>query len=220
MTSRTLSHGGSAEGHWLGWLRYLEVPVLILVFIIVSINLPYKPYWIITSTSAVFLTLTWLYAEWRYKVKIPIVIVGFIFLIIQVDALGNYFGLYKNMKKPVPFDELAHFLIPLLSAPVIIWLFSTWLDKYRRVLPLGILAAFAVTVSFSISGFYEIIELWDELYFGGKRIWTAYDTPNDLQWDLLGAVLGAALTYLTIKLLHLEIIPHHEHRRRRSPSTK
>jgi uncharacterized membrane protein YjdF len=218
MSTGTVQHEKRLSSSWSDWLRYLDVPAVVLIFIIVSINLPYKPYWVITSASAAFLTAVWFYADWRYRVRIPLLIIGFIFLIIQVDALGNYFGLYKNMKEPFPYDELAHFVIPLLSAPVIIWLFSTWLDNYRKALPLGILAVFAVTVSFSISGFYEVVELWDELYFGGKRIWSLYDTSNDLQWDMFGAVLGAALTYAVVRLAHIEIIPHHEHRRRREAS--
>ncbi len=61
---------------------------------------------------------------------------------------------------------------------------------------------FAIALLFSVSGFYEIIEVWDERYFHGKRIWSPYDAPNDLQWDLTGAVIGAALTYAILKKSH------------------
>ncbi len=36
-------------------------------------------------------------------------------------------------------------------------------------------AFFAATIVFSLSAIYEIIELWDEIYFGGQRIWGPYD---------------------------------------------
>lgn len=58
---------------------------------------------------------------------------------------------------------------------------------------------FAVAMLFSMSGFYEIIELWDERYFHGKRIWSPHDTANDLQWNLIGAVIGVALSYAVLK---------------------
>jgi uncharacterized membrane protein YjdF len=51
----------------------------------------------------------------------------------------------------------------------------------------------AAAVIFSLSAGYEIIELWDELYFGGQRIWSKYDTATDLQWDLLGILIGLLL---------------------------
>jgi hypothetical protein len=52
---------------------------------------------------------------------------------------------------------------------------------------------------FSITAFYEIIELWDELYFKGQRIWSPHDAPNDLQWNLAGIILGSVSTYIIMK---------------------
>jgi uncharacterized membrane protein YjdF len=52
---------------------------------------------------------------------------------------------------------------------------------------------------FSLASFYEIIELWDELYFSGQRIWGPYDTATDLQWDLCGIILGTLLANLALK---------------------
>jgi uncharacterized membrane protein YjdF len=59
---------------------------------------------------------------------------------------------------------------------------------------LKLTAFFAATIVFSLSAAYEIIELWDERYFGGQRIWGKYDTATDLQWDLCGIVLGTLLS--------------------------
>lgn len=178
------------------WLSYFEIPSLTLIFIITAINLPYKPYWMITGISLVFIWLLRFYARWRYQVIIPAIILLCIFLTVQVDALGNFLNLYKTLHEPIPYDVFAHFTIPMLSAPIIIWAFATWLEKFRYVLPLGMIVIFSVTINFSLSGFYEVIELWDELFFGGKRIWTLHDTSNDLQWGLFGGIVGAALTYL------------------------
>ncbi len=52
---------------------------------------------------------------------------------------------------------------------------------------------------FSLSAAYEIIELWDEIYFGGKRIWGPYDTATDLQWDLCGIIVGTLFSCIMLR---------------------
>jgi uncharacterized membrane protein YjdF len=182
------------------WLSYVELPVLTLIFLVVAINLPYESYWLITTTSLLLLTMLRVYLQWRYAIKTPLVILLLVFLSVQIDALGNFLSLYKTMKEPVPYDVFAHFTIPLLSAPVIIWLFATGIEKFHYKLPLGVVSFFSVTINFFLSGFYEVIELWDEVFFHGQRIWTLHDTSNDLQWGLLGSIVGAVLTYLFLKV--------------------
>lgn len=181
------------------WLSYLELPILTAVFIIVAINLPYKSFGLITTLTAVLLGIIRTYIKWRYQVTVPWLILLFTFLSIEIDAFGNLLNLYQTMKEPVPYDVFAHFTIPMLSAPVIIWLFATGIEKFEYSLPLGVIAFFSVTINFFLSGFYEVVELWDELFFHGKRIWTLHDTSNDLQWGLLGSIVGAIATYLILR---------------------
>lgn len=182
------------------WLRYFELPVLAVVFIVVAINLPYESLGVITALSLILLAAIRVYLKWRYEITTPLVILLFVFLSVQIDAVGNFLSLYKTMKEPLPYDVFAHFTIPMLSAPVIIWLFATGLEKFNYSLPLGVISFFSVTINFFLSGFYEVVELWDELFFHGQRIWTLHDTSNDLQWGLLGSITGALLTYLVLKL--------------------
>lgn len=181
------------------WLNYLELPVLTAIFIIVAINLPYKSFGLITTITVVLLGVIRAYIKWRYQVTVPWLILLFTFLSIEIDAFGNLLNLYQTMKEPVPYDVFAHFTIPMLSAPVIIWLFATGIEKFEYSLPLGVIAFFSVTINFFLSGFYEVVELWDELFFHGKRIWTLHDTSNDLQWGLLGSIVGAIATYLILR---------------------
>ncbi len=63
-------------------------------------------------------------------------------------------------------------------------------------LPLALL----LLIVFSLSAVYEIIELWDEVYFGGKRIWGPYDTATDLQWDLCGIIVGTLFACLLLRV--------------------
>ena len=69
----------------------------------------------------------------------------------------------------------------------------------RLGFPLKLTAFFAAMTVFSLSAAYEIIELWDELYFGGKRIWGPYDTATDLQWDLCGIIVGTLFSCIMLR---------------------
>ena len=113
---------------------------------------------------------------------------------------GNRICWYEKIPWPVPYDVFAHFMIPILVAPALFWLIRLWFAKQGYRLPLSSITFIAINVSFSLSAFYEITEMWDELYFGGQRISTLHDTTRDLQWDLLGTIVGNLLTYAVLKV--------------------
>ena len=139
------------------------------------------------------------YVRRRYGLKVPPVLLFLVLGAIEVDAVGNYFRMYGQRFGPVSYDEFAHFSVQALTAPLVIWIAREGFVKSGHRLPLGVIAFFAVITLFSLSAFYEIIELWDELYFSGQRIWSPHDAPNDLQWNLAGAVFGALLTYAVLR---------------------
>jgi len=58
-----------------------------------------------------------------------------------------------------------------------------------------------VTITFSFAAYYEILELWDEKFFGGRRIWTLQDTSLDLQNDLFGIVIAALICAAVYKFI-------------------
>jgi uncharacterized membrane protein YjdF len=119
---------------------------------------------------------------------------------LEVDALGNFFSMYgRTIAGSVMYDEFAHLAVQALTMPLIVWLLSEALRRFGHALPLGLSIFFAVAVFFSLSAFYEVIELWDELYFGGQRIWSKHDAPNDLQWDFAGILIGALLAYVILR---------------------
>ncbi len=136
------------------------------------------------------------YAQWVWKARVPWWVLGSLFLAVQVDLLGNHFHMYGRPFGPVQYDEFAHMMGSGLSVPAFIWLFAEVAHRQRLSLSRGWIATLAVSLSFSAAAIYEIIELWDELYFGGRRIWSPHDCPNDLQWDLGGKILGATITVL------------------------
>jgi uncharacterized membrane protein YjdF len=106
------------------------------------------------------------------------------------------------------YDEFSHMLVQVLVSPIIVWLVSrlTYQNGYR--LPLWLNAFFAATVVFSFSAAYEIIELWDEIYFGGRRIWGPYDTATDLQWDLCGIIVGTLFSCMMLRDKSDQLVPH------------
>ena len=76
------------------------------------------------------------------------------------------------------------------------------LRHFGYELPLGLIVFFALTTMFTLSGFYEVLELWDDKYMWptpGMRIHGAYDTPNDLQCDLLGMIIGGLVAYAVLR---------------------
>jgi uncharacterized membrane protein YjdF len=143
-----------------------------------------------TVFGLVFLTLFYLYVRKRHGINLPASLLVLVFLALQIDALGNLFGMYGQKFGPFQYDEFSHMSVQLLVSPIIVWLVKQSLEKLGHQIPLTLTAFFAGTTMFSLSAFYEIIELWDELYFHPNRIWGPLDTATDLQFDLCGIVIG------------------------------
>ena len=179
---------------------FIEFPAATALFIIASLNLAYRPLWLITIVSIVLLLACEIYFRLRHGVKIPIFILFLAFAAVEIDTVGNYFRWYQKIPWLIPYDVFAHLVIPILLAPALFWLIRAWFDRMNYLVPLSVITFITISVTFSLTAFYEITELWDELYFGGKRIWSAYDTPRDLQWDLIGAILGSLATLILVKL--------------------
>ena len=147
----------------------------------------------------VFLTLFYLYVRGRHKINLPVSLLALVFVALQVDALGNLFGMYGTQFGPFQYDEFAHMTVQLLVTPIIVWLVQHALERWGHNLPIPLTAFFAGSIVFNLSAFYEIIELWDELYFHPHRIWGALDTATDLQFDLCGIVIGTLLACVLLK---------------------
>jgi len=185
------------------WLRRLELPIVTVLFLAGSaflLKLAYLKLLVSTSCGILFLLAFYAYVKQRYGVRVPLVLLCLVFAGIEVDAIGNYFHRYNRPFGPLAdYDEFAHFTVPIFVTPVIVWLLREGIERFRYRLPLGLITFFAITTTFSLTAFYEVIELWDETVFGGKRIWTLHDTSNDLQMDLAGIIIGALLAYAVLK---------------------
>ena len=191
--------------------RYFEIPVVILALVAGAAFLTKMCYLSLAFNTIfviVFLTLVYLYVRARFHIKIPVVLLGLVFAALQVDALGNFFHMYGRQFGPMQYDEFAHTVVQVLVSPIIVWLVGAVLLRCGYRLPLKLTAFFAATIVYSLSAIYEIIELWDEVYFGGHRIWGAYDTATDLQWDLCGIIVGTLFSCIMLRDTRDQLVPH------------
>lgn len=159
-----------------------------------------------TVFACVFLLAFYGFVRARFQIKVPPVLLALVLAGVEVDALGNYFRMYGNQFGPLHYDEFAHMGIQVLVTPLIVWLTSKALEKFGQRLSLGFTTFFAGATVFGLCAFYEIIELWDEIYFGGHRIWSTQDTANDLQFDLSGIVVGALLAYVLLRRVSVAVV--------------
>ena len=161
-----------------------------------------------TIFVVVFLGIVYFYVSARLNLRIPVSLLGLVFLALQVDALGNFFRMYGRQFGPMQYDEFAHMTVQVLVSPIIVWLVGRILQQSGYGLPLKLTALFAGTIVYSLSAVYEIIELWDEIYFGGHRIWGPYDTATDLQWDLCGIIVGTLFSCIMLRDSRDRLVPH------------
>lgn len=182
-------------------LRRWEIPLIALLIIFGSaflLKMAYMPLLLCSALGAAYLVAVYLFVRARYGIEIPLILLLLVFGGVQVDAVGNFFRMFGRKFGPLDYDEFAHMAVQVLTTPLVVWLLREALKRFGYPLPLGLVTFFAITTIFSLSAFYEIIEMWDELYFGGQRIWSTHDAPNDLQWNFAGILLGAALAYAVL----------------------
>ena len=158
------------------------------------IRLPYRPPVQNAIYTGVLLLSAYAYLRFRCGLIPPLVVVFCLALSVATDVFGNAFELYGTRVGPIEFDDLAHVVTAGLTLPAVMWLLDEVTRLRRQTVSVPLLAALSTTATFSLSAYYEIVELWDELFLGGERLWGARDTPADLQWNLLGIVLAALVS--------------------------
>lgn len=171
------------------------------------LRMPYLQVWVSMPVCVAYLWAIHAFVSARYEVKIPFLLLFLVWASVALDWVGNLrFGgalsMYDTKFTYFQYDEFAHTVIPALVSPVIVWLLRAGLDRFGHRLPLGLVTFFAMTTMFTVSGFYEIVELWDDKYMWpapGMRIHGPYDSANDLQCDLIGLTIGGLMAYTILK---------------------
>jgi uncharacterized membrane protein YjdF len=186
-------------------VKRFEAEIIICLLVggtIFLLELAYLRIWVSTPICAAYLAAIYGFVKMRYQIKIPILLLFLVFLSVALDGLGNLFGLYTTRYKYIQYDEFTHTAIPALTSPIIVWLLYTLMNNRGYRLPLGLVTFFSITTIFTIAGFYEVIELYDDKYMWpqpGMRIHGSYDTANDLQCDLIGMISGGLIAFSILK---------------------
>jgi hypothetical protein len=166
------------------------------------IRLPYREWYI--NTIYTTLIIGWFYSYFRFRLKTtpPLFIVFCLAFAIGIDVAGNVFGLYGQKFFGVDYDEYTHLLGSGSSLVPVMWAFRVTTRRMGFRLPNDLVAFVSVTITFSLTAYYEILELWDELFYGDfTRLWTPRDSPNDLMWNLSGIIVAAFLATQVFKFL-------------------
>jgi len=158
-------------------------------------RLPYREWPVNTAYTCALLLFFYLYFRFRQNMRAPMFVVFSLAAAVAVDILGNKFGFYGHPFGPLrDYDEFAHFAGSGFSAIGAFWLLMAGSRRMGRELSAGILTSFATAIAFTYCGWYEILELFDELFYGDfERIHSWDDTPNDLFYDFLGVVVFVGL---------------------------
>ena len=175
--------------------------------VVFLLKLPHLKVWKIMLICPSYLWAVYAFVKTRYGVKIPLSLLFLVLASVALDSVGNLrFGgalsMYDTKFPYFQYDEFAHTVVPALIAPAVVWLLRAGLDYFGYRSPLGLVTFFAMTIMFTVSGFYEIVELWDDKYMWpapGMRIHGAYDTANDLQCDLIGLTVGGLMAFAILK---------------------
>lgn len=167
------------------------------------IRLPYRPWHENTAYTVGLLLFIYLYFRLRQNIIIPVLVLSCLAIAIGVDVTGNLLQLYGKSFGPLKdYDVFAHFIGSGFSQVPVMWLLRATTARMGYRLPLALLTFLSVTITFSYCAWYEILELWDELFYGDNiRIWSPHDTANDLQLDLAGIVVFALISVAIYKLV-------------------
>jgi len=188
---------------WASLKQYEFLFFSIFLFICKSallVRMPYRDWNANALYTSLILIAFYCYFRFRYKLTPPLILVFFLGAAVTIDIIGNFFHLYDKSLGPVKFDEFSHFLTAGFSLPPAMWLLRATTRRFGYRLPLNLLAFLSTTITFSFAAYYEILELWDEKFFGGKRLWTPTDSANDLQFGLAGIIVAALMTSIYFKL--------------------
>src|SRR5689334_321695 len=133
----------------------------LLLYTGLLLRLPYRTPWMNTLLSAIALSAFYFYLRWRLKIRVPSQWIFCLAFSIVIDMIGNHFGLFSLRIAFIPYDTITHFVSSALSLIPVMWLLLTLIKRYEYKLPLGFIAFFSLTTTFSLGAYYEITELLD-----------------------------------------------------------
>jgi hypothetical protein len=178
---------------------FLAGTAALIAYTALLLRLPYRAPLVNCLFAGLALSSFYFYLKLRLRISVPLRILFCLVLSIVIDVIGNQFGLFGRRIAFIPYDISTHFVASGLSFIPVMWFLLTLIKRFRYRLPLGFIAFFSLTTTFSLAAYYEITELIDERVFGGHRIWTPRDSVQDLAADLVGIIIAAVGYTLAIR---------------------
>ena len=202
MTNATLTAASKPHTSTQSRLRQYEfLAFSIIGFVVKSyllLWLPYRKWYINTTWTVALLAYFYCFFRFRFKVTPPLFVVLAMFLAVGMDVIGNLLGFYTQTPLfwGIRYDEFTHVAGSACALVPVMWVFQTTTRRMGVKLPADMVAFLCTCITFSLCSWYEILELWDELIgHHNYRIWSTHDTPEDLQWDLVGIVLASLVGF-------------------------
>ena len=169
------------------------------------LKMPYRAPVAYSLWAALALASVYFYLRLRLDIRMPLKALLCLVISLVIDVIGNQFGLFSQRIAFIPYDIITHFTASALSFVAVMWLLMQIIERYGYRLPLGFIAFFAVTTTFSLAAYYEITELIDERLLGNQRIWSPRDTAQDMTADLAGIILATICYTLIIRRRRLRV---------------
>ena len=71
------------------WMMFVEFPAATSLFIVASLNLAYRPLWLILPGSALLFAAFRAYLQQRYGIQVPAVVLLLAFAAVGIDTTGH-----------------------------------------------------------------------------------------------------------------------------------
>ncbi|MBI3654781.1 MAG: hypothetical protein HY231_27425 [Acidobacteria bacterium] len=200
-----ISDNNRQNNRWATLRSYEFLAFSIIGFVaksVLLIRLPYRDWYYNAGWTTLLLAYFYCFFRFRFKATPPLLVVFSMLSAVGIDVAGNYFHLYGKAFFGIEYDEYTHLLGSAFSLIPVMWVFRTTTRRMGFRLPPDMVGFLSTTITFSLCAYYEILELWDELFWGDfERIHGSHDTANDLMWDLGGIIIAALVSIMVYKTI-------------------
>ncbi|MEW6408167.1 MAG: hypothetical protein AB1465_05775 [Patescibacteria group bacterium] len=136
------------------------------------------------------------FSKKKYQYNFPV----FIFLIpafnILFDAIGDTFHWYSKFSW---YDQAMHFSGGAAGAAVIFFILRVIFLR-QKILSARFIAFIAFLISNFFGILYELEEYFESFFLHNNRLGGRFDTPNDLFFNMIGALVGVLLAILIVQM--------------------
>jgi len=146
--------------------------------------------------AIIVLVVTFQRIRKNLKVSLPFYIAWAVALSVWFDALGNFAGLYGKI---LWWDKLSHAVGSGTMALAFFFIFYELNKKGKIKLGRFNLSLYSISLTALLTSVYEVSEFLGDQWFKTRRVTDLYDTPDDMMWNILAAIIVVIVSDLIIK---------------------